>query len=263
MEIANASLLDEATAAAEAMAMAHAISKTKSDVLAVATDLHPQTRAVLATRARPIGITLVDVAPGDLAAIGAAQPFALVLQYPGTTGAMRELSPEISAAHEAGRAGHRLRRSAGAGAADAAGRDGRGCGGGFVAALRRADGVRRPACRLSGHARCLQAAHAGTTGRRVAGCRGPAGDAARAADARAAHQAREGDVEHLHLAGAAGGDRRLLRRVARAGGAEAHRAAGEPAGAAAGRCGARAAAIAWCTTRSSTRSRSRPRAPMR
>ena len=90
-------------------------------------------------------------------------------------------------------------------------------------------------------------------------CRGPAGDAAGAADARAAHPAREGDVEHLHLAGAAGGDRRLLRGVARAGGAEAHRAAGEPAGAAAGRCGARGAAIAWCTTRSSTPSRSRPR----
>jgi glycine dehydrogenase len=101
MEIANASLLDEATAAAEAMAMAHAISKTRSDVLAVATDLHPQTRAVLATRAHPIGMRLVDFAPGDLAAIGAAQPFAVVLQYPGTTGAIRELSPEISAAHEA------------------------------------------------------------------------------------------------------------------------------------------------------------------
>ncbi len=101
MEIANASLLDEATAAAEAMAMAHAVSKTNSDVLAVATDVHPQTRAVLVTRARPIGIRLVDVAPDDTAAIGAAQPFALVLQYPGTTGAVRELSPEISAAHEA------------------------------------------------------------------------------------------------------------------------------------------------------------------
>ncbi len=101
MEIANASMLDEGTAAAEAMAMAHAVSKTKSDVLAVATDLHPQTRAVLATRARPIGIRLVDVAPTDLAAIEAAQPFALVLQYPGTTGAIRELSSEIAAAHEA------------------------------------------------------------------------------------------------------------------------------------------------------------------
>jgi glycine dehydrogenase len=101
MEIANASLLDEATAAAEAMAMAHAVSKTQSDVLAVATDLHPQTRAVLATRAQPIGIRLVDVTPGDLRAIDTAQPFALVLQYPGTTGAIRELSPEIGAAHEA------------------------------------------------------------------------------------------------------------------------------------------------------------------
>ncbi len=102
MPIANASLLDEATAAAEAMAMAHALSKTKSDVLAVATDLHPQTLAVLATRARPLGITLVHVKPGDLAAIGAANPFALLLQYPGTTGELRDLSQEIAAAHEAG-----------------------------------------------------------------------------------------------------------------------------------------------------------------
>jgi glycine dehydrogenase len=101
MPIANASLLDEATAAAEAMAMAHAISKSKSEILAVATDLHPQTRAVLATRAKPIGLTLVDVAPGDLAAIRAARPFAVVLQYPGTTGALRALSPEIDAAHDA------------------------------------------------------------------------------------------------------------------------------------------------------------------
>jgi glycine dehydrogenase len=102
MEIANASLLDEATAAAEAMAMAHALSKAKSDVLAVATDLHPQTFAVLATRAKPLGITLVTVAPADLAAIGAANPFALILQYPGTTGALRDLSEEIATAHEAG-----------------------------------------------------------------------------------------------------------------------------------------------------------------
>jgi glycine dehydrogenase len=100
MEIANASLLDEATAAAEAMAMAHALSKSKSDVLAVATDLHPQTLAVLATRAKPLGIALVQVAPGDLAAIGAANPFALLLQYPGTTGALRDLSEEIGSAHE-------------------------------------------------------------------------------------------------------------------------------------------------------------------
>ena len=100
MQIANASLLDEATAAAEAMAMAHALSKSKSDVLAVATDLHPQTLAVLMTRARPLGITLAPVAPGDLTAIAAASPFALLLQYPGSTGALRDLSEEITTAHD-------------------------------------------------------------------------------------------------------------------------------------------------------------------
>jgi glycine dehydrogenase len=102
MQIANASLLDEATAAAEAMVMAHALSKTKSDVLVVAADLHPQTLAVLATRAKPLGIRLARVAPGDLAAIAAANPFALLLQYPGTTGALRDLSEEIATAHAAG-----------------------------------------------------------------------------------------------------------------------------------------------------------------
>jgi glycine dehydrogenase len=102
MQIANASLLDEATAAAEAMAMAHAMSKSKSDVLAVATDVHPQSRAVLATRAKPIGIKLVDVAAGDAAALGAAKAFAVVLQYPGSTGAVRDLTAEIAAIHAAG-----------------------------------------------------------------------------------------------------------------------------------------------------------------
>jgi glycine dehydrogenase len=102
MEIANASLLDEATAAAEAMHMAQALSKAKSSVVAVAADLHPQTRAVLATRARPLGLTLVEVAPGDTDAIREAKPFVLVLQYPGTSGALRDLRAEIDAAHEAG-----------------------------------------------------------------------------------------------------------------------------------------------------------------
>ena len=99
MEIANASLLDEATAAAEAVAMAHALSKIKSDILAMARDVHPQTRAVIATRAKPVGITLIDVDPGDITAIRAANPFALLLQYPGSTGEIRSLEPEIEAIH--------------------------------------------------------------------------------------------------------------------------------------------------------------------
>ncbi len=100
MEIANASLLDEGTAAAEAMSMAHAVARAKSDVIAIAADLHPQTRAVLATRAKPHGFTLVDVPPGDVDAIRAARPFAVLLQYPGSTGAVRDLRAEIDAAHE-------------------------------------------------------------------------------------------------------------------------------------------------------------------
>ena len=102
LPIANASLLDEATAAAEAVAMAYGLSRSGSQTVAVAADLHPQTRAVLATRAAPLGWTLIDSAPGDLAALGAANPFAVVLQYPGTTGAIRPLQMEIAAAHEAG-----------------------------------------------------------------------------------------------------------------------------------------------------------------
>ena len=102
MEIANASLLDEATAAAEAMAMARALSKAKSDVLVVATDVHPQTRAVLGTRSKSLGVRIVDVDPNDCAAIAALHPFALVLQYPGTTGEVRTLRPEIATAHDAG-----------------------------------------------------------------------------------------------------------------------------------------------------------------
>ena len=102
MPIANASLLDEATAAAEAVALAHSVCKTKSTVIAVAADLHPQTRAVLATRAWPLGQGLVDFTPGDLDAIRAAAPFAVVLQYPGTTGEVRDLRAEIDAAHAVG-----------------------------------------------------------------------------------------------------------------------------------------------------------------
>ena len=151
--------------------MAHAVSRTKSDVLAVATDLHPQTRAVLATRAAPIGITAGRCGAwrsrGDRR--GAAVRAGAAISRHDRRAARAVAGDQRGA--RGGCAGHRLRRSAGAGAADAAGRDGRRCRGRFVAALRRADGLRRPACRLSGDARRVQAAHAGPAGRRVAGCR--------------------------------------------------------------------------------------------
>lgn len=102
MEIANASLLDEATAAAEGVAMAHGLHKAGSHVIAVAADVLPQTRAVIATRAWPLGWEVVDVAPGDTAAIMAAKPFALVLNYPGSTGEIRDLRAEIAAVKAVG-----------------------------------------------------------------------------------------------------------------------------------------------------------------
>jgi len=100
MEISNASLLDEATAAAEAVAMARGISKAGQNIIAIATDVHPQTRAVIATRAWPLGWEILDFAPGNIAAFDGA--FAVVLSYPGTTGEIRELAAEIAAAQAAG-----------------------------------------------------------------------------------------------------------------------------------------------------------------
>ncbi|GAN82070.1 aminomethyl-transferring glycine dehydrogenase [Acidocella aminolytica] len=102
MEIANASLLDEATAAAEGVAMAFAMHKAGSKVIAIAKDVHPQTRAVIATRAWPHSWKIVDVVPGDIAGIEAVKPFALVLNYPGSTGAVRDLTAEIAAVKSAG-----------------------------------------------------------------------------------------------------------------------------------------------------------------
>ena len=103
LPMANASLLDEATAAAEAMALALAASKAKSQTLLVASDVHPQTIAVIRTRAEPLKLTVELVAPADVVSACAAQkPFALVLQYPGTTGEIRDLTPEIAAVQAVG-----------------------------------------------------------------------------------------------------------------------------------------------------------------
>ena len=92
MEISNSSLLDEATAAAEAMTMIHRLSRgKKGNTFFVADDCHPQTIAVVKTRAAPLNI---EVIVGDPAALDfAATPvFGTLLQYPGTTGAVKDLS---------------------------------------------------------------------------------------------------------------------------------------------------------------------------
>ena len=98
MELANASLLDEATAAAEAMTMAMRVNrKNKSTTFAVASNCHPQTIAVLQTRADPLGINVVIGEPAQL--IEEHKPFGVLLQYPGTNGEVIDIEPLIEAAH--------------------------------------------------------------------------------------------------------------------------------------------------------------------
>ena len=98
LPIANASLLDEATAAAEAMAMAHRTAKAKSDTFFVDENCHPQNIAVIETRAAPLGIEVIVGSPEDLEP---AKVFGAIFQYPGTYGHVRDFSDEIAALHEA------------------------------------------------------------------------------------------------------------------------------------------------------------------
>ena len=94
MEISNASLLDEATAAAEAMTMCARLDATgKRNTFVVSPDCHPQTIAVVQTRAEPLGINVAlgnEITPDT---------FGVLLQYPATDGAVRDISGVIAAAH--------------------------------------------------------------------------------------------------------------------------------------------------------------------
>ena len=99
MDIANGSLLDEATAAAEAMAMAFKAHRGKGNIFRVDPDAHPQTINVLKTRAAPIGITL------EIAAVGTpfeADCFGALISYPGSTGEVRDIKPDIDDIQAAG-----------------------------------------------------------------------------------------------------------------------------------------------------------------
>ncbi|MGH8773818.1 MAG: aminomethyl-transferring glycine dehydrogenase [Jiangellaceae bacterium] len=97
---ANASLLDEATAAAEAMTLMRRSVRRQADRLVIDADCLPQTVAVVQTRAEPLGIT-VEVA--DLAdGLPEGELFGVITQYPGASGRVRDLRPVVEAAHERG-----------------------------------------------------------------------------------------------------------------------------------------------------------------
>lgn len=95
LDVANASLLDEATAAAEAMALAERHSKVEAKAFFVDSDVHPQTLAVMRTRAAPLGWDLIVGDP--LTDLDKADVLGALLQYPGSSGAVRDLRPAIAA----------------------------------------------------------------------------------------------------------------------------------------------------------------------
>jgi glycine dehydrogenase len=101
LEIANSSLLDEGTAAAEAMSMLHAADRTSdASTFLVSEECHPQTIAVLRTRAEPVGID-VEVRPTDEFEFG-EDTFGALLQYPTTDGAVENYESLCSRAHDSG-----------------------------------------------------------------------------------------------------------------------------------------------------------------
>lgn len=100
LDVANASLLDEATAAAEAMALAHRAASARSNRFFVDSEVHPQTLAVLKQRAAPLGWEIVCGDP--LSDLDGNEVFGALMQYPASHGAVRDLRPAIAAAKAKG-----------------------------------------------------------------------------------------------------------------------------------------------------------------
>ncbi len=97
LEVANASLLDEATACAEAMTMAQRVAKSKATAFFVDRDCHPQNIAVIKTRAAPLGIKVIV---GNPAKMDASKVFGAIFQYPGTYGHVHDFTDHMAALHE-------------------------------------------------------------------------------------------------------------------------------------------------------------------
>ena len=224
LPIANASLLDEATAVAEAVLMMRRANKNKTahdGKTVLDADCLPQTIAIVKGRAEALGfeVEVADLSKGlpDGVING------VVLQQPGASGRVFDHTAVIADAKERGalvtvaadllsltlitppgRAGRRHRRR-------------------LRPALRRPAVLRRPARRLHGGPEGPRAVHARPPGRRLQGQRRRPGLPPGPADPRAAHPPREGHLQHLHRAGPAGDRVLLLRRLPRPGRPQGHR----------------------------------------
>ena len=227
LPVANASLLDESTAAAEAMALMHRAAP-QGDTLVVDADVLPQTLDVVRTRARPLGLQVVTHDLDDPLPDG--DVFGVLVQYPGASGRVRDLAPIVTAAHDRGALvtvaadllGLTLLVPPGEVGADiAVGTSQRfgvplGFGGPHAGYMAIRSGLERQL--------------PGRLGRRLDRRRRPARLPARLADPRAAHPARKRHEQHLHRAGATRRDRRHVRRLPRRRRHPAHRTARAPHG---------------------------------
>ena len=217
MDISNASLLDEGTAAAEAMTLAQRQAKSQSKVFIVAGDCHPQTIECVKTRAEPLGIEVI---------VGFAPTLMEESDYFGT-GAI-PVDDRSHSRHEAvGRSRARERRivhlrcrPVSSGIAQSPRRMGRRHRDWHLATIRRAHGLRWSARSVHGHARRIQAQHARPPCWRERGCARQARVPPHIANARATHSPRKSDQQHLHRTGVARGDSEHVRGVSRAAGIE-------------------------------------------
>ena len=212
---ANASLLDEGTAAAEAMTLVRRAQRNATGPFVVDADALPQTIDVVRTRAEGMGIEVVvaDLAQG----LPDGELCGVLVQYPGASGTVSDPRPVIDAAHERGALAVVAADLLALALLEAPGRAGCRRGRGLVPALRRTPLLRRSARRLHVRLRRPRAAPARAPGRRLGRCRGPPRLPPGAPDARAAHPPRQGHVQHLHRPGPARGGRVDVRRLPRAG----------------------------------------------
>jgi len=181
LEVANASLLDEATAAAEAMVMAQRVAKSKARGFFIDENCHPQNIAVMKTRAEPLDIDIIVGAPEEL---DASAVFGGIFQYPGTYGHIQDFSPQAEL----------LQGASGTDLTQRACRHGCRYCRGVHPAIWRAHGLRWSVSGLHGLQSCLQAQHAGKDRRCFDRRPRKYGLSLVPADPGAAYSAREGDV---------------------------------------------------------------------
>ena len=203
LDISNASLLDESTAAAEAMTLARRSAKSKSPVFFISRHVHPQTIEVVRTRAEGLDI---EIAVGDEAE-GLPECFGVLLQYPHSTGSVADYRKLADAAHAQGAVVAVATDLLALAVLAAPGEWGADIAVGSAQRFGVPFGFGGP---HAGFMACKDAYKRNMAGRLVgvSGRAGQPGHAPGAANARAAHPPRKGHFQHLHRAGAAGRDGR-------------------------------------------------------